>query len=364
MTEQDDKTNMKKGNSIKRYIIGMALALSLCLAGCGKESQTVPAETTPAKKPIVIGFSQLGAESDWRSANTESMKRTFTAENGYTLIFEDGQQKQSNQIRAIRTFIQQEVDYIVLAPVTETGWDTVLQEAKDAGIPVIILDRQVDVQDESLFTCWVGSDFELEGKMVTEWLRESIIAKNMNPSDIHIANIQGTIGASAQIGRTKGLAKAARENGWDLLAEVTGDFTQTKGREVMISLLATYKELNVVYCENDNEAFGAIEAIEAAGRKAGSNLAAGEIMVISFDGVKKDAMQYVFEDKISCIGECDPLQGPMVQEVINKLENGEEPEKFTYIQEGILTHDDTVLEVMIGGKKHPVTVVTQDMLSD
>lgn len=152
----------------KIIVIIMVLALCIMAISCGNHmvshEETVRTQEPASGKNIVIGFSQLGAESDWRSANTESMKSTFTAENGYEMIFEDGQQKQSNQITAIRMFIQQEVDYIVLAPVTEKGWDTVLQEAKDAGIPVIIVDRMVDVSDENLFTCWVGSNFELEGK--------------------------------------------------------------------------------------------------------------------------------------------------------------------------------------------------------
>ena len=185
---------------------GLLLGLGILLAGCGDRQSTAEDIATPEDTQtdrIVVGFSQVGAESDWRSANTESMKSTFTKEAGYDLIFEDGQQKQANQIRAIRTFIQQEVDYIVLAPVTETGWDTVLREAKDAGIPVVIVDRKVDVEDDSLFTCFVGSDFELEGLKMSEWLNSFSISKGIAPEDLHIVNIQGNIGASAQIGRTR-----------------------------------------------------------------------------------------------------------------------------------------------------------------
>ena len=165
-------------------IISFAIA-ALCIVAFvhGKDTislyDTEEAQETISNESIVIGFSQLGAESDWRSANTESMKTTFSAENGYELLFEDGQQKQSNQITAIRTFIQQEVDYIVLAPVTETGWDTVLQEAKDAGVPVIIVDRMVDVSDDTLFTCWVGSDFGLEGKKAAGWLEQYLAKKRL-----------------------------------------------------------------------------------------------------------------------------------------------------------------------------------------
>lgn len=347
---------MKK---MKKIII--VLIICMFVAGCGSSFflKNKPAVTKEeaANENIVVGFSQLGAESDWRSANTESMKAAFAAENGFELIFEDGQQKQANQIMAIRTFIQQEVDYIILAPVTETGWDTVLREAKDAGIPVIIVDRMVDVSDESLFTCWIGSDFELEGKKAAEWLNQYATAKKISPEGIHIVNIQGTIGASAQIGRTKAIADAARVNGWEVLAEVPGDFTQAKGREVMESFLKQYNNINVVYCENDNEAFGAIEAIEAAGKKVGSDIMNGEIMVISFDGVNEDAINYVLQDKITCIAECNPLHGPRVQAVIEILEAGGTPEKFSFVDEKIFSADETVKEISVDGTNYSVTIL-------
>ncbi len=347
---------MKKSIAIIVILVVCVLAAS-CSGSCrsDKKAEAVPATTITDN--IVVGFSQLGAESDWRSANTESMKTTFTAANGYELIFEDGQQKQANQIMAIRTFIQQEVDYIVLAPVTETGWDTVLQEAKDAGIPVIIVDRMVDVSDDSLFTCWVGSDFELEAKKATEWLLQYTLQEKIAPDFIHIVNIQGTIGASSQIGRTKGLADAAKEHGWDLLAEVSGDYTQAKGREVMESFLKKYDNINVVYCENDNEALGAIEAIEAAGKTVGSDIANGEIMVISFDGVNENAINYVLEGKITCIAECNPLHGPRVQAIIETLEAGKTPEKFSYVDEEIFSANETVKELIIDGTMYPVTIL-------
>lgn len=347
---------------IKKQLIFIMLLVMFCAfeVSCGEnntdQAETADTEETLGDDYIVVGFSQLGAESDWRSANTQSMQETFSAANKYKLIFEDGQQKQANQITAIRNFIQQEVDYIVLAPVTETGWDTVLQEAKDAGIPVIIVDRMVDVSDESLFTCWVGSDFHLEGKKVAEWLKCYTDEKGIPVEDIHIVNIQGTIGSTAQIGRSKGLSDAARRYGWDLLAEVEGDFTQAKGREVMESLLHQYHNINVVYCENDNEACGAIEAIESAGRKVGSDIANGEIMVISFDGVKQEILDYVFEDKISCIAECNPLHGPRVRAMIESLEEGKMPDKFSYVDEQIFSAHDTIKEIVVDGVSYPVTI--------
>ncbi len=345
------------------FLLVIVLGIGIFACGNSKMNDNTSEETpTATNKRIVVGFSQLGAESDWRSANTESMKETFTLENGYDLIFEDGQQKQSNQITAIRMFIQQEVDYIVLAPVTETGWDTVLREAKDAGIPVIIVDRMVDVSDESLFTCWVGSDFELEGKKIAEWLNEYTTLNEIDPTTLKIVNIQGTIGASAQIGRTKSLSDAAKKYGWNILEERTGDFTQAKGEEVMKEFLNKYDNINVVYCENDNQAFGAIEAIEEAGLKSGSDIADGEIMVLSFDGVNKNSMRYVLEDKITCIAECNPLHGPRVESIIEKLENGETPEKFSYVDEQVFSAYQEIRTVSVDEKKYPLTIVTPDMV--
>lgn len=336
-------------------VVCIVLVAVVTFIGCtNSKPKAYKPEST---KDIVVGFSQLGAESDWRSSNTESMKSALSEKNGYKLIFEDGQQKQTNQITAIRTFIQQEVDYIVLAPVAEKGWDTVLREAKNAGIPVIVVDRMVDVEDESLFTCWVGSDFELEGKKATEWLHRYVTLKNISAEDIHIVNIQGTIGSTSQIGRSKALSEAVRRYGWDLLAEVPGDFTQAKGHEAMESLLGKYDNINVVYCENDNEAFGAIEAIEEAGKKVGMDITNGDIMVISFDGVNEEALELVKQNKIACIAECNPLHGPRVQAVIELLETGGVPDKFTHVSEKIFTADTTVTQIVIDEHYYEVTVL-------
>lgn len=351
----------------KKRLVSIILAGVLLLGGCGAKEVSNTEDTTAEdqfSEEIVIGFSQLGAESDWRTANTQSMKDTFTADKGYRLIVEDGQQQQSNQIMAIRKFIQQEVDYIVLAPVTETGWDTVLQEAKDAGIPVIIVDRQVDVSDEGLFTCWIGSDFSLEGKKAAEWLHQFAVAKDIPESDIHIANIQGTIGASAQIGRTEGLQEGAKKYGWDLLAEVPGEFTQAKGKEAMESLLKEYPQINVVYCENDNEALGAIEAIESAGKTVGSDILQGEIMVMSFDAVTKNIMRCIMRNKITFDAGCNPHHGPRVEAQIQLLEAGKVPDMFSYVEERIYSYDATVPSLEVDNNNYSVTVVTSKTLEE
>ena len=363
---------------MKKRFLGVLLSVAMVaavLAGCGSSgaketaapagseteaaSEAASGETEAAGNTgdvITVGFSQVGAESDWRTANSESMKSTFSTENGYNLIFDDAQQKQENQIAAIRNFIQQEVDYIVLAPETESGWDTVLQEAKDAEIPVIIVDRMVNVSDDSLYTAWVGSNFILEGQKACEWLKAYAEAKGM--SEVNIVDIQGTIGASAQIGRTEALNEAVEANGWNLLAQQTGEFTQAKGQEVMESMLKQYDNINVVYCENDNEAFGAIEAIKAAGKTVGPD---GDILVMSFDTTKQGITDTLSGD-IIVNTECNPLHGPRVEQIIKQLQAGETPEKQAYVEEGIYAHGSDVASVSIDGTDYEVTEVTQDVV--
>ena len=309
---------------MKKKMVTALLAVSM-LAGLSAVNVMAADDDT-----ITVGFSQVGAESDWRTANTESMKSTFSEDNGYELIFDDAQQKQENQLTAIRNFIQQEVDYIVLAPVTETGWDTVLQEAKDAGIPVIIVDRMVDVSDDSLYTAWVGSNFKLEGQKAMAWLDAYLEAKGRGDEEINLVDIQGTIGASAQIGRTEGFDEAVEaHDNWTTLAQQSGEFTQAKGQEVMESFLKSYDDIDVVICENDNEAFGAIDAIKAAGKTCGPD---GDIIVVSFDSVKA-AFESMIAGDLNATFECNPLHGPRVAEIIQKLEKGEEVEKIQYVDE-------------------------------
>ncbi|OUO79694.1 LacI family transcriptional regulator [Blautia sp. An249] len=373
---------------MKKKVLATLLSVAVVgtmLAGCGGSSDTASDDSAATEDTaaadddaaaeddaaaddasgsgdvLTVGFSQVGAESDWRTANTESMKGTFTEENGYELIFDDAQQKQENQITAIRNFIQQGVDYILLAPVTETGWDTVLQEAYDAGIPVITVDRMVDISDENLVTAWVGSNFKLEGQKACAWLKAFLEAKGRGEEEINIVDIQGTIGASAQIGRTEALEEAIEANeNWNMLAQQSGEFTQAKGQEVMESILKqSGDDVDVVYCENDNEAFGAIDAIKAAGYEIGTE--DGQIMVMSFDAATA-ALNMTMSGEIALATECNPLHGPRVDEIIKALEAGEEVEKETFVDETMFATDDTVATVDVDGESYEVTAVTQEVI--
>ena len=316
--------------------LGMFL-LTAGLSGCGRKEEDQAETAQIEQNSIVVGFSQLGSESDWRSAYTKSIEEAFTEENGYTLVFDNGRQRQENQLKAVRNFILQEVDYILLAPVVETGWDSVLQEAKDAGIPVLVADRQVDVEDESLYTAWIGSDFKAEGTAIGEWLETYLEEQGRGEEEINIVMLQGTLGSSAEIGRTEGFEEvAARNSNWNILAEETGEFTTAKGREVMEVFLEQYPDIDVLVSQNDDMPFGALEAMEEAGRTYGTE---GEITVLSFDAVSA-AFDLMEEGKINADHECNPLQGPLLAELVNKLDAGQTIEKVYYVEEQLFTSEN------------------------
>jgi len=314
---------MKKG-----WLFTIAICIVFLLCGCVEEE--MPTAEVSDDNLIVVGFSQVGAESEWRVANTENMKATFSEENGYELIFDDARQKQENQIRAIRNFIQQNVNYIVFSPKVETGWNSILQEAKDAGIPVIVTDRYIEAEDEGLYTAYVGSDFRNEGDKAVEWLETLLAKQGRTEEPIRIVHIQGTIDSSAQIGRTAAMEQAVKRNSnWEIVAQECGDFTRAKAYEVMGDILKQTRDINVVYCENDGEAIGAIDAMKEAGLKC--NVDDG-IIVISFDATKL-GLEYCLEGKIGLTVECNPLQGPYVAGLIQKLQRGESIEREKYIDE-------------------------------
>jgi ABC-type sugar transport system substrate-binding protein len=257
-----------------------------------------------AQKKIVLGFSQVGAESAWRTANTESIKQS-AKDAGIELKFSDAQQKQENQIKAIRSFIAQKVDVIALSPVVETGWDTVLKEAKAAHIPVILTDRAVDSKDTSLYVTFMGSDFVEEGRRAGRWLEEFEKGK---PGPFNIVELQGTVGSAPAIDRKKGFAEViGTDPRMKIIRSQTGDFTLAKGKEVMEAFLkAEGKNINVLYAHNDDMALGAIQAIEEAGLKPGV-----DITVISIDATK-GAFEAMIAGKQNVVIECSPLLGPQL----------------------------------------------------
>lgn len=319
---------------MKRLLI--LTALLLLLTGCAGAKEPEPPITHDL---TVIGFSQVGAESDWRVAHTESIRSIFTEENGYELIYSDAQQKQENQISAIRRFILQKVDYILLAPVTENGWEGVLKEAKDAGIPVILVDRMIKVSDESLYTVFVGSNFLAEGQTAIQWLETRLEDTGRAKEEINVLHIFGTMDSTPQLGRSGALDKAFEEHkNWHLTAEIEGDFTQAKAYESMQALLADGTDSplygkdgnftpDVIYCENDNMALGVIEALE----EAGISVQDSGLIVISFDATNY-GLTACLKGKITLDVECNPLQGPMIAQTLEQLRQGKLTEKRYYME--------------------------------
>jgi len=313
---------------MRKLLAIMFCVLLFFLCACAGDKYTV--SSTPEDNLIVVGFSQVGAESEWRVANTESIKSTLSEENGYMLLFDDARQEQENQIRAIRMFIQQDVDYIIFSPKVETGWNSILLEAKEADIPVIMIDRYIEQEDWELFTAFVGSDFYKEGEIAVNWLEDFLKSKGREVEPIRIVHIQGTIGSTPQIGRTTALEKAVERNpNWQIIAKECGDFTRAKAYEVMSSVLKQTRDIDVVYCENDGEALGAIDAMEEAGLKCHPN---DGVIVISFDATRL-GLEYCLQGKIALNVECNPLQGPYVDRIIKKLERGEPIDRINYVEE-------------------------------
>ena len=274
------------------------------------------------RRKIVVGFSQIGAESSWRTAETNSI-RGEAKKRGVVLKFSDAQQKQENQIKALKSFIVQEVDAIILAPVVETGWEPVLREAKRAGIPVVLVDRGVKVSDKSLYATLIASDFVEEGAMAAEWLAKKMKGK------ARIVELQGTPGAAPAIDRKKGFEEVLEDHpGMTIIKSQSGDFTRAKGKEVMEAFLkAEGKRIQAVYAHNDDMAIGAIQAIKEAGLVPGR-----DVVLVSIDGVR-GAFEAMIRGELDATVECNPLLGPAAFDAVEKLVRGEKLPKKTVVKD-------------------------------
>ena len=283
---------------------------------------------------LTLGFAQVGAESEWRTANTQSIKDAAKAA-GITLKFSDAQQKQENQIKAIRSYIAQKVDVIAFAPVVTTGWDTVLKEAKTAKIPVILTDRSIETKDDSLYVTMIGSDFTEEGRKAGKWLLENYKGQG----DVNIVELQGTVGSAPAIERKKGFEEVIKTNPrFKITRSQTGDFTRSKGKEVMEAFLKTDKKVNVLFAHNDDMAIGAIQAIEAAGMKPGS-----DITIVSIDAVK-GAFEAMMAGKLNVSVECNPQLGPQLMEIVKAVKAGTPQPKRINTKEGVFPMETAAKE--------------------
>ena len=314
------------------------IVLLFVLAGC--QSKAMPEATeqdlvddTKNYQNLVVGFSQIGAESEWRTGNTASIKEA-AEELGVELLFSDAQQKQENQIKAIRTFIAQQVDVIGVSPVVETGWESVFQEAKDAGIPIILVDRRADVP-EDLYATHLGSDFVEEGRNAARVMAELLEGKG------NIVELVGTVDSAPANDRFVGFREILQDYPeMKIIASESGDFTRAKGKEVMEGFLEEYgDQIDALYAHNDDSAIGAIKAIEEYGLRPGE-----DIIIVSIDAIR-DAFQAMIDGKLNATIECNPLLGPQFFEIALKVVNGEDVPKWIPSQEGIF-YPDNAAEIL------------------
>ncbi len=315
-------------------VVGVpVLAVSL---GCASPAPAAPANapqaipTAKTKKTyqeLVVGYAQIGAESEWRTGNTASMKDT-AEQLGVELKFSDGQQKQENQIKAIREFIAMKVDVIGISPVVETGWDEVFQEAKDAGIPLILVDRRADVPDD-LYVSYLGSDFVEEGRNAAR------VMADITHGQANIVELVGTIGSAPANDRYKGFREILHNYpNMKIMASKSGDFTRAQGKEVMEEFLREYgNQITAVYAHNDDMAIGAIKAIEEHGLKPGT-----DIKIVSVDAIR-DAFRAMMDGKLNATVECNPLLGPQFYELALQVVNGEPVPKWVPSKESVFFPD-------------------------
>ena len=283
-----------------------------------------------ASADVKIAFSQIGQESDWRTANTDSVKAAIEGHEGWEFIYSDGQQKQENQINALKDFITQGVDYILFTGVVTSGWDEVLAEVNEAEIPLILLDRIPDCADKIDYVAAFGGDFPLEGRRQVQWAGEYLKSVGRT-ENIKVAIMEGTTGADAQVGRTEGnLAALADYPFMEVVAQQTGNFTRAEGQALMETWLKSIDQIDVLIAQNDDMALGAIEAIKAAGKVPGK-----DIIIVGCDSVKA-AFEAIVAGEMNCTVECNPLYGPFVVDTIEKLIAGETFDKtVVHPEEGV-----------------------------
>lgn len=320
---------------MKKFIaVLIAVVFVIGMVACSAPAPAT-SNAAPAGNLIRVGFAQVGHESDWRMASTGSVQAAFSKEKGFDLSFVDCDNDSAKQIEAVRQFIQDDVDYIVIDPIVSTGWDTVLTEAQSAKIPVIVIDRTIEDSDK--YVTWVGSEFMNEGLAAGAWLKDYAALKGITALNILV--IEGTTGSSAQIGRTDGFKKYADANGWNIIDSQTGNFTQDGGQQVMESYCKSYAgQFNVVVCQNDNEAFGAMDAMDAAGVTYGVGK---DVILISWDACKA-ALAMVKDGKINADFMCFPLQGPSCAQIIADLAAGKEVPKKTFMTEPWYVAEDVL----------------------
>ena len=322
-------------HTVRRALAALVLALCCALMAACAARPASPA----SQSALVVGFSQLGAESGWRIGNTASMEQA-AREWGFGLMLDNANQRQDKQIAAIRSFISYQVDVIVFSPIVETGWNNVLTEAKNAGIPVIIMDRMIETDDDGLYTAYIGADFLAEGRKAGEFLKKK--ADAMGADHLNVVEITGTEESTPMRERQAGFMQAIEgDDRFTVIESVNGDFLRSKGEECMRHLLQTYgpEGIDVIYSHNDEMTLGALDVLESAGVKPGKDM-----ILISVDG-QQEAVDALKEGRINCIVECTPDLGGKVMEMVDALSRGEAVPKQNHPEETSFSEFDDLSDL-------------------
>lgn len=332
---------------MKRVLVlftGIIIAVfSLAVTGCGKKSNKSSAsEKAKQEKNIIVGFSQIGAESEWRTCNTENIMQAAN-EAGIQVIYSNAEQKQENQIKAIRSFIVYQVDVIVFCPIVQDGWDNVLQEAKDANIPVIVVDRKIRTKDNSLYAGYIGTDSLEEGRNAGKFLLKKY--KNA-PGPVNIMELYGTIGSSVSEGRNQGFHEIIdKDPRFSVVYTESGDFLRSRGKEIAENicssspagtLTANGKTIHAIYSHNDQMTLGFLGILDSYKIKSGK-----DVTMITIDA-EQSAIDELCRGKINCVIECNPKMGAQVMDFVKALTSGKPIPAVTYVPETVFTEYDAL----------------------
>lgn len=288
--------------------------------------------TQEESESIILGFSQIGAESAWRNCNTRSVQDA-AADGGIQLVFANAEQKQENQIKAIRSFIAYQVDVIAFVPIVADGWDNVLQEAKIAGIPVLLTDRKLNTNDKSLYAGFIGTDSEQEGREAAQFL----LRKFKNPEDVRIVEVSGTEGSSVAVGRANGFRELlVGHPQFKIIHTQSGDFLRSKGYEIMLSVLDQYSNIDVIFSHNDGMTLGILDALRQKKIRPGK-----DIVIVTIDA-EQAAIDALRLGEINCVIECNPKTGPAIMDLAKRLAKGERIPRLLHVPEEVFAEGDNL----------------------
>lgn len=317
----------------------LLLSIICLLSGCQRKTE----KDNTQQGDFILGFSQIGAESAWRIRNTRSVQEA-AAEAGIQLLYFNAEQKQENQIKAIRSLISYQVDVIAFVPIVSDGWIHVLEEAREAGIPVLICDREINIHDENLYAGFIGTDSMQQGRSAAEYLLKKFPLSRDRP--VRIVELSGTEGSSVAINRALGFREvlaASSRPVFEIIYSASGDFMRSKGYELMGSILDSIENIDVVFSHNDSMTLGAIDAMKEKGIKPGE-----DIVIVTIDA-EQAAIDALREGEINCVVECNPKQGPDILRLAAALARGETIPRITYMREEVFSEDDDLSDILPRG---------------